>query len=824
MAKKIFTSAFILNFKETNLTIEYNKFNTNSLRLANKILGLIYFAFQLADAIPFGVNSDKIYKEKRELYYWVLSLKIIFILLEVGLIISAFIVKTFRVHRFISIFNYILYFLLTMSMKITGQIYYDIKYDYFNCILFSELLLICLWHFFRLIEFIESIFINIIFLFISMLVTFLSPHRKSSIDEGISSGVMIIGIIFSAYMITREAKRSFYFFNQLETKNKWYENILNNLNTGFIHFKNNKIVFMNDTLIDKLHTLNQFESYFIKGKNNVVSEEQSREILDFIISNIIGDSDNNNSKINKSISKITQIEMNKSEPIGQLINHNHDSSTYAFDLIKSFCLKENQNGNFTYIGRGNIIYDNKANIIEDNYDQDNPNIYPQMIYEVHARYEKEGESYQIIFDDITRTKSFEEKSAEFKFKNLLLAKIAHEFKNPLICIMELILQLSENKGEKSDNSSLIDKTKMIKAFGDYLLILIKDLDYFSSSELKKSTPLSISDVLLTDVFDLIKEIAIALIKKNKKEKNVVFIPKISKTVSINQIRTDDIKLKQILTNLISNSIKFTTSGYIKLKCSLKEDNYLRFSVEDTGIGIKETVRKYIFTPFMKFEKKNNHLGTGLGLSIVYDLTNKLGKGIQFESEYNKGSKFWFSIPFSYKNDSLMESEKTLYQYNLDLAIPISKELNKRNSPLKMLKINKRKLTVIIADDEDLPRKSTIRIIKEIIQKKNVDIEVLEAEDGIETLSYIYKYYFQLNKRIDAIISDETMKFIEGMKCAEILYNSSHSCNDIPFFLVTAYEGIHSKKTLKGIYTKPLKLIDGETIINSLLHQSLHFIT
>lgn len=814
MSKRIFKSAITLTYQETNLNIEYNHYNTKSLILGNKLLGLIYFGFQFADTIPFGLNSKTIYTENRPLYYWILSLKILFMLIELSLIITSFVVNTFQIHKIISIFNYLLYFLLTMNIKITGQIYYHLNNEYFNCIIFSEFLFICFWHFFRLIEFKESIIINVIILFISLLLTFLVPHSSISIDEAISSSVMIIGIIFSSYMITREAKKSFYFFHQLDIKNKWYENILNNLNTGFIHFKNNKIVFMNNTLIDKLHTLNQFDSYFIKGQNNVVSEEQSRQILDFIISNITVDTEN--SKLIKSVSKNAQIEINKNNHIGKLINHDQETSSYAFDLIKSLCIKENKEGNFTYIGRGNIVYDKNNNVIESNQDPDNPNtIYPEMIYEVHARYEQE-ENYQIIFDDITRTKSYEEKSAEFKFKNLLLAKIAHEFKNPLICIMELILQLSELKLQRNANTSLIDKTKMIKAFGDYLLILIKDLDYFSTSEPKKSTSLTISDILISDVFDLIKEIGIALIKKNKKENSVAFLIQIDKSVSINQIRTDDIKLKQILTNLISNSIKFTTSGNIKLKCSIKEENYLRFTVKDTGIGIKESVKKYIFTPFMKFEKTNNHLGTGLGLSIVFDLANKLGKGIKFESEYNKGSKFWFSIPISQKNDNCHESEKTLYRYDLELSLPYSRELPKRY-PKKQTKTNRKKLTLIIADDEDLPRKSTIRIINEIIQKRNIDLEILEAEDGSEIISIVYNYLIKRNKRIDAIISDETMKFIEGMKCADLLEASYHSFKSIPFFLVTAYEGIHRKKSLQGVFTKPIKIIDVETIIDFLFH-------
>ena len=86
-------------------------------------------------------------------------------------------------------------------------------------------------------------------------------------------------------MITNQAKSSFYFFYQMKKKNKWYENILNNLNTGFIHIENNKIAFINNTLIEKIKVFKRFEN-ICKGKNNSIDEKSSKELLELLLYNI----------------------------------------------------------------------------------------------------------------------------------------------------------------------------------------------------------------------------------------------------------------------------------------------------------------------------------------------------------------------------------------------------------------------------------------------------------------------------------------------------------------------------------------------------------
>jgi len=110
------------------------------------------------------------------------------------------------------------------------------------------------------------------------------------------------------------------------------------------------------------------------------------------------------------------------------------------------------------------------------------------------------------------------------------------------------------------------------------------------------------------------------------------------------LKTDETRLTQILTNLISNALKFTTEGYVKVKQKI-EGRYLEMRIEDTGSGIKEEAKPVIFDRFSQGQPLKDQLlgGTGLGLSITKGLVKLLGGDVWFESEEGKGSVFYFNV-------------------------------------------------------------------------------------------------------------------------------------------------------------------------------------
>ncbi len=137
---------------------------------------------------------------------------------------------------------------------------------------------------------------------------------------------------------------------------------------------------------------------------------------------------------------------------------------------------------------------------------------------------------------------------------MFLSKVAHEFKNPLICISELINEIQENNSNNFENSKNL---KQIKSMSEFLLLLIKDLDYFACIHIKKGPPsLDIGETKVEEVTDLCTQIANCLIFKYDKGKYINFDIE-NNLKGLNNIYTDSVKLKQILINIISNSIKFT---------------------------------------------------------------------------------------------------------------------------------------------------------------------------------------------------------------------------------------------------------------------------
>jgi hypothetical protein len=140
-----------------------------------------------------------------------------------------------------------------------------------------------------------------------------------------------------------------------------------------------------------------------------------------------------------------------------------------------------------------------------------------MALEVYGRcYRTNGsEKYEFIFNDVTRSKL----NAEFKYKNLFLSKIAHEFKNPLLCICELVDQISEEIKPVLRTAEIL---KQIKSISNYLIILVKDLDYFSQKTTRITKTVENDNVDIHELISFCQDIVVGLIKKVHKEDFIEF--------------------------------------------------------------------------------------------------------------------------------------------------------------------------------------------------------------------------------------------------------------------------------------------------------------
>jgi PAS domain S-box-containing protein len=247
-----------------------------------------------------------------------------------------------------------------------------------------------------------------------------------------------------------------------------------------------------------------------------------------------------------------------------------------------------------------------------------------------------------------------------RFKSEFLANMSHELRTPLNSIIILSRLLSENK-DKNLNDKQTEFARVVNKSGSDLLNLINDILDLSKIEAGR-IELEIEE---HNVGELSKDLETMFIQVAQ-EKEICFTVN-NFTKSSKKIITDNLRLSQILKNLLSNAFKFTKkSGVVNLNISSMPDNRISFTVEDNGIGIPQDKQQLIFDSFKQVDGSisRKYGGTGLGLSISRELALLLGGNITLESEPNHGSKFTVIIPTGFEEiDDTIEEELTIHQTN-----------------------------------------------------------------------------------------------------------------------------------------------------------------
>ncbi|CDW78214.1 multi-sensor hybrid histidine kinase [Stylonychia lemnae] len=240
--------------------------------------------------------------------------------------------------------------------------------------------------------------------------------------------------------------------------------------------------------------------------------------------------------------------------------------------------------------------------------------------------------------DMSRWLELEKQKTMSKMKTIAFASAAHEFRNPLNAItqsLELMNGLIDlSRGAKYYN--------IAKNCSNLMLYLVNDILDFSQLESKKFL-LNLQDVFIQNTLDE----CISVLSFKAEEKGIDLNYEIDRRLPL-YILVDQNRLRQILINLLSNGIKYTSSGYVKLQVKLDEENkLLKFNVIDTGVGIEVESQRRLFKAFTKIMKNRemNAQGCGLGLSISKLLAQALGGDISFESTYGQGSVFTLTLPF-----------------------------------------------------------------------------------------------------------------------------------------------------------------------------------
>jgi PAS domain S-box-containing protein len=333
----------------------------------------------------------------------------------------------------------------------------------------------------------------------------------------------------------------------------------------------------------------------------------------------------------------------------------------------------------------------------------------------------------IICNDISERKLAEEELISAKkrieqsdrFKTALLRNISHEIRTPLNAILgfsDLITDPDLSEQTKASYVEIINKSS------SQLLSTIDSLVDLSTIE-AKITRKKISEVNINEVLAGIHNQF--HLKAAKKNIQINVISGLSESDAV--VRTDRMKLYQVLSHLMSNALKFTWYGQISIACKLS-NNEIEFSVSDTGIGIPAEFHSRIFDTFFRVENYQDIKtdGIGMGLAICQAYVELLGGKIWLTSEPGKGSEFFFTIPY-------------------EKVKPVIEEA----APAKLFKDG---VTVLVVDDLEM----NLRYLADLLMMSN--IKVLLARNGMNAVERCRE-----EERIDLVLMDLRMPIMDGFE-------------------------------------------------------------
>ena len=376
-------------------------------------------------------------------------------------------------------------------------------------------------------------------------------------------------------------------------------------------------------------------------------------------------------------------------------------------------------------------------------------------------------------------------------RSKFFSTVSHEIRTPI----DTMLGFNELIIRESVSDEITENAMNVKSAGRLLLHLVDDILDVAKLESGKME-------IVPNEYDVVNMLAdtINMTYEQAHEKNLEYFVDID-PLTPRVLNGDDIRIEQILINLLNNAIKYTNEGSITLSLRTKTvssgEIMLVFSVEDTGIGIKKDAIANVFDEFKRINENSTKdvIGTGLGLTIVKMLTDQMNGEIQVNSIYTKGSNFVVTIPQEViKSESIGE-------------ITLEDLKNKKLSAEYKQSFEAPGARILIVDDNQMNRVVAKKLLRD------TKIEIDEAGSGQECLEKC------ANTQYECIFMDQVMPEMDGTECLRQIKQQMGGMNrETPIVVVTAFTSgdDQAKFRMAGFDGYLLKPVNGEMLENTLL--------
>ena len=372
-------------------------------------------------------------------------------------------------------------------------------------------------------------------------------------------------------------------------------------------------------------------------------------------------------------------------------------------------------------------------------------------------------------------------------QNRFFSSMSHEIRTPINTIIglnEMILREDVSDEVAADARSIQGASKM-------LLTLINDILDMSKIESGKMEIIPVT----YDVGNMLSDI-VNMIWVRAREKGLEFHIDVDQTMP-SQLFGDEVRIKQILINLLNNAVKYTSEGSVTLSIQCKKQEkglaQIAYSVTDTGMGIKKENIPYLFSAFKRIdEEKNRYIeGTGLGLSIVKQLVELMGGEIAVNSVFTKGSTFVVTLPQQIAGEAQIG--------NLDLEA--RHELNVREHYKQSFEAPG--AHILIVDDNE----TNLMVAEKLLRDTKVQIDTVVS--GRACLRKTFQ------NRYDVIFMDHLMPAMDGIECLHAIRKQTGGLNqETPVVILTANAGgenqaLYRREGFDGYLLKPVSGIQLE---------------